>query len=196
MRCRNRGACALSANEITQPLRPATNRLARIRTWTSEVGARCALQLHHVPIESGRPASNRRLRIGGPVLFPIELRPRKEPPAGVEPAPRPYKGRVLAVDTTEAKVEPEGFEPSSFPRSFGGLYGEQPNYQEPAAGALCPTRAAAPQWRRRESNPLLPRCKRGALPPELRPHVLRGRTSARRRNVLPSSLCSSASITA
>src|SRR3954471_24480708 len=25
-----------------------------------------------------------------------------EPPAGVEPAPRPYKGRVLAVDTTEA----------------------------------------------------------------------------------------------
>jgi hypothetical protein len=27
----------------------------------------------------------------------------KEPPAGVEPAPRPYKGRVLAVDTTEAR---------------------------------------------------------------------------------------------
>jgi hypothetical protein len=26
----------------------------------------------------------------------------REPPAGVEPAPRPYKGRVLAVDTTEA----------------------------------------------------------------------------------------------
>src|SRR5204862_5250353 len=25
-----------------------------------------------------------------------------EPPAGVEPAPRPYKGRVLAVHTTEA----------------------------------------------------------------------------------------------
>ncbi len=29
---------------------------------------------------------------------------RKEPPAGVEPAPRPYKGRVLAVDTTEAQT--------------------------------------------------------------------------------------------
>jgi hypothetical protein len=28
----------------------------------------------------------------------------KEPPAGVEPAPRPYKGRVLAVDTTEASA--------------------------------------------------------------------------------------------
>ena len=27
----------------------------------------------------------------------------KEPPAGVEPTPRPYKGRVLAVDTTEAR---------------------------------------------------------------------------------------------
>ncbi len=31
---------------------------------------------------------------------PVKL--RAEPPAGVEPAPRPYKGRVLAVDTTEA----------------------------------------------------------------------------------------------
>jgi hypothetical protein len=27
----------------------------------------------------------------------------KKPPAGVEPAPRPYDGRVLAVDTTEAR---------------------------------------------------------------------------------------------
>src|SRR5437868_1295690 len=32
----------------------------------------------------------------------------KEPPAGVEPAPRPYKGRVLAVDTTEARVSGNG----------------------------------------------------------------------------------------
>jgi hypothetical protein len=46
----------------------------------------------------------------------------QEPPAGVEPAPRPYKGRVLAVDTTEAR------------------------------------------WRRWESNPRLPRCKRSGLP--------------------------------
>jgi hypothetical protein len=37
----------------------------------------------------------------------------KEPPAGVEPAPRPYKGRVLAVDTTEARVETVGVEPTS-----------------------------------------------------------------------------------
>jgi hypothetical protein len=54
---------------------------------------------------------------------------RPEPPAGVEPAPRPYKGRVLAVDTTEAKVEMAGVEPAP------------------------------------------PRCKRGALPPELHPQV-------------------------
>ena len=54
---------------------------------------------------------------------------RKEPPAGIEPTPRPYKGRVLAVDTTEALMETVGVEPT------------------------------------------FPRCKRGALPPELRPQV-------------------------
>jgi hypothetical protein len=52
-----------------------------------------------------------------------------KPPAGVEPAPRPYKGRVLAVDTTEALMETVGVEPTP------------------------------------------PRCKRGALPPELHPPV-------------------------
>jgi hypothetical protein len=79
---------------------------------------------------SGRPASNGRLRSGAPVLcllsyvrvqharldsnqrplpsqssaHPLSYgRSNKEPPAGVEPAPRPYKGRVLAVDTTEAR---------------------------------------------------------------------------------------------
>ena len=36
----------------------------------------------------------------------------KKPPAGVEPAPRPYKGRVLAVDTTEALMETVGVEPT------------------------------------------------------------------------------------
>ena len=35
-------------------------------------------------------------------LCPLSYGRMKEPPAGVEPAPRPYKGRVLAVDTTEA----------------------------------------------------------------------------------------------
>ena len=82
--------------------------------------------------EGGRPGSNGPRRSGAPVLFRLSyvrevIRPAgiepatsavaeqcssaelralavlgKEPPAGVEPAPRPYKGRVLAVDTTEA----------------------------------------------------------------------------------------------
>jgi hypothetical protein len=74
--------------------------------------------------ESGRPGSNGPLRSGAPVLFPMSyvrvhtpdwirtsvLRPRKavlgsaelrafdaEPPAGVEPTPRPYEGRVLPL---------------------------------------------------------------------------------------------------
>src|SRR5439155_9808016 len=37
-------------------------------------------------------------------LSPLSYGRMKEPPAGIEPAPRPYKGRVLAVDTTEARV--------------------------------------------------------------------------------------------
>src|SRR5436190_4992915 len=142
----NRGAFALSADEITQPLRPATNRLARIRTWTSEFGARCALQLHHVPIESGRPASNGRLRIGGPVLFLSELRPRRSLRQESNPHLGRTKGACLSVDTTEACLAPRpGAEwsrrdsnPCTFPRSRGGLLRGSPNYQIPAAGALCP----------------------------------------------------------
>jgi hypothetical protein len=73
-------------------------------------------------------------------LSPLSYGRRKEPPAGVEPAPRPYKGRVLAVDTTEAGVEPEGFEPSSSPLRLGVLE------QLPGTPARCNRRphAAAP----------------------------------------------------
>ncbi len=46
-------------------------------------------------------------------LSPLSYGRMKEPPAGVEPAPRPYKGRVLAVDTTEARMETVGVEPTS-----------------------------------------------------------------------------------
>jgi hypothetical protein len=89
--------------------------------------------------ESGRPGSNGPRRSGAPVLCRLsyvrrryarldsnqrvlpsqssalstELRAFGEPPAGIEPAPRPYKGRVLAVDTTEAKMETAGVEPTS-----------------------------------------------------------------------------------
>jgi hypothetical protein len=42
----------------------------------------------------------------------LHHRPFEEPPAGFEPAPRPYDGRVLAADTTEAEqVEMPGVEP-------------------------------------------------------------------------------------
>ena len=95
-----------------------------LRGWSS------SCSLYTTGLRSGRPESNGRLRSGGPVLFPLsyirveharlesnqrplpsqdsarsaELRAHEEePPAGVEPAPRPYDGRVLAVDTTEAR---------------------------------------------------------------------------------------------
>jgi hypothetical protein len=65
-----------------------------------------------------------------------------KPPAGVEPAPRPYKGRMLAVDTTEALMETVGVEPTP------------------------------------------PRCKRGALPPELHPQVRTGGVEPPQRGAL------------
>ena len=88
------------------------------------------LPLHHRPDEKRTARVERASPEWGPGALPAELRPRggtpgwtrtsglcrrgtalcplsygrvKEPPAGIEPAPRPYKGRVLAVDTTEAK---------------------------------------------------------------------------------------------
>jgi hypothetical protein len=82
--------------------------------------------------ESGRPGSNGPNRVGGPVLCLLSYVRVMKPPAGVEPAPRPYKGRMLAVDTTEALMETVGVEPTP------------------------------------------PRCKRGALPPELHPQVRTG----------------------
>jgi hypothetical protein len=152
------------SHQITEPLRPAT--------ISSEAGlpgvepGPARLELAMLPVtpqafESGRPGSNGPLRSGAPVLFrlscvrqevppgwsrtsglcrrrtalyPLSYGRRKmtEPPAGVEPAPRPYKGRVLSVDTTEAKVETAGVEPAP------------------------------------------PRCKRGALPPELHPPADQG----------------------
>jgi hypothetical protein len=48
-------------------------------------------------------------------LCPLSYGREEEPPAGIEPALRPYEGRVLAVDTTEAcvRVETVGLEPTS-----------------------------------------------------------------------------------
>ena len=47
------------------------------------------------------------------LLLPLSYVRVLKPPAGVEPALRPYKGRVLAVDTTEAwMMETVGVEPT------------------------------------------------------------------------------------
>ncbi len=54
------------------------------------------------PREHARLESNQRPLPSQSSALSTELRAWKEPPAGIEPAPRPYKGRVLAVDTTEA----------------------------------------------------------------------------------------------
>ena len=124
-------------SQITEPPRPATNRPARIRTRTSEVGARRAPG-YTTGLESGRPGSNGPLRGGAPMLFPLsyvrdtpgwsrtsdlcriravlstELRASslEKPPAGIEPAPRPYKGRVLPLTLRRQEVETAGVEPA------------------------------------------------------------------------------------
>src|SRR4051794_21348751 len=75
------------------------------------------LPLHHGPARSrtyARLDSNQRPPPSQSGAHPLSYGRLKEPPAGVEPAPRPYKGRVLAVDTTEAdRVAPAGVEPAT-----------------------------------------------------------------------------------
>ena len=131
------------SHQITEPLRPATIVSEAGPPGVEPGPARLELAvLPFTPqaFESGRPGSNGPPRSGAPVLFRLsyvrlryarlesnqrplpsqgrtlsaELGAREqEPPAGFEPTPRPYKGRVLAVDTTEAKVETVGVEPTS-----------------------------------------------------------------------------------
>jgi hypothetical protein len=67
-------------------------------------------------------------------------------------------------------VEPEGFEPSTTRRSIGFCVS---NYQEPERGTLLPRAAAPSQVETAGVEPAPPRCKRGALPPELHPQVMR-----------------------
>ena len=56
--------------------------------------------------EYARLESNQRPLPSRGSALSTELRAfEEEPPAGFEPAPRPYDGRVLAADTTEAGME-------------------------------------------------------------------------------------------
>jgi hypothetical protein len=57
----------------------------------------------HPPRKHARLESNQRPLPSQSSALPLSYGREQEPPAGVEPAPRPYKGRVLAVDTTEAR---------------------------------------------------------------------------------------------
>ena len=175
------------------------------RGWSSQCFA-----LHHGPAETKRTTRIERASSGWrPGALPSELRPREharlesnqrllpsqdsalstelracgEPPAGVEPALQPYKGRVLAVDTTEA-----GF--SLAPLRGAARASRVPRRSRfPARGsrlrrAVSAMRGGAvpgkarhrgerreAEWRRSESNRHLPRCKRGARPVELHPLV-------------------------
>jgi hypothetical protein len=91
-----------------------------------------------------------------------------EPPAGVEPAPRPYKGRVLAVDTTEAKWSRRDSNPRPSRAVLAGFTGST---QLPGArrGCTLAELVLRPHMETAGVEPAPPRCKRGALPPELRP---------------------------
>jgi hypothetical protein len=101
----------VSVAEPPLAARASWGKPAGIRTRTREVGARCAPGYTR-DLRNGRPGSNGPPRSCSGALPPSYER-SKEPPAGVEPTPRPYGGRVLAVDTTEAKVETVGVEPTS-----------------------------------------------------------------------------------
>ena len=52
--------------------------------------------------EYARLESNQRPLPSRGSALPLSYGRGEEPPAGFEPAPRPYDGRVLAADTTEA----------------------------------------------------------------------------------------------
>jgi hypothetical protein len=106
-----------------------------------------------------------------PGALPSELHPRESLRQESNPHLGRTKGACYAVDTTEAwfgSVEPEGFEPSTTRRSIGFCVS---NYQEPERGTLLPRAAAPGQVETAGVEPAPPRCKRGALPPELRPQV-------------------------
>jgi hypothetical protein len=68
------------------------------RGWSSP----CS-RLHHGPRGSADVQVDRHLRAFASAHRSLRQVRQVVRPAGVEPAPRPYKGRVLAVDTTEAK---------------------------------------------------------------------------------------------
>src|SRR5262249_38402167 len=124
----------------------------------------------HPHVKHARLDSNQRPLPSQSSALPLSYE-REEPPAGVEPAPRPYKGRVLAVDTTEALMEWTVWD--SNPRSASSL----PVVIHRHSEAATPTsQLSGPGLRLSVETagvePAPPRCKRVALPSELRPQVV------------------------
>jgi hypothetical protein len=98
--------------QITGPLRPATTDPPGLEPGPAR------LELAMLPVTpriyACRLGSNQRPPPSHGGALPLSYgRLRVEPPAGIEPAPRPYKGRVLAFDTTEAGMETAGVEPTT-----------------------------------------------------------------------------------
>ena len=85
------------------------------RTGPSGDGAPVLFRLSYIRIRHARLESNQRPLPSQSSALPLSYERELEPPAGVEPAPRPYKGRVLAVDTTEAERHGDGRESNPHP---------------------------------------------------------------------------------
>ena len=140
-----------------------TSRLTRTRTRTPRGWELAMLPLHHKPL--------------------ISLKP----PAGVEPAPRPYKGRVLAVDTTEAwsrRPKPRALSVRIRPSAgreapcSGLARTESRANRSTSSFLLRPLCSAPPEAGRARVEtegvePSSAACKAGALPVELHPRVKR-----------------------
>ena len=117
-------------------------------------GVRCPLSY----VRDARLDSNRRLCRRRASALPLSYE-RMEPPAGVEPAPRPYKGRVLAVDTTEARVETVGSRTRHRPRCKRGALPVELHPREKKSvmrtGGVEPPQREATAVTARRSSPLL-----------------------------------------
>ena len=144
-----------------------------------------------------RSAVARLCQITGP------LRPATTDPPGLEPgqtrlelAVLPVTPRIYACARLESNQQPPPSHGGALPLSYGRLTSrslrqESNPHLGRTKGACLPLTLRRLGWRRWESNPRPPRCKRGALPPELRPpgvqcgRVESNHHSARRRGYSP-----------
>jgi hypothetical protein len=92
-----------------------------------------------------------------PGALPLKQRPRKEPPAGVEPAPQPYEGCVLPLtpQRRDQLMETAGVEPAP-PRCKRGDLTSEPRPQVELCGRVESNHLSAwPRVYRPQSSPML-----------------------------------------